>query len=263
MSAPHEETYEMHNEVATVARAMLSAGLAVADARRQQQLRAAREAEQALPGRPRTEPAADAGLRRYTGPAGASAQAEYERVRDLHRLGARHRLRRQLLWPAVRGVLVALVYVVVIFAVLSASSVTEVVAVLLVGVLLAAEPAARRAHAVYRVPEEVDRWRRGADGERATALRLQGVEALGWPVLHDRQLPGTSANIDQLIVGPGGVFAIDSKHWSGTLAWDGTQLWRGRTGWAVPPAPPRGRPPKSPTPCPHCCPRGGPCRWSP
>jgi len=59
MSAPHDETHEMHNEVATVARAMLSAGLAVADARRQRQLRAARDAERALSGSPRTEPAAD------------------------------------------------------------------------------------------------------------------------------------------------------------------------------------------------------------
>ncbi len=65
MSAPHDETHEMHNEVATVARAMLSAGLAVADARRQRQLRAAREAERALPQPVRTEPAAD----RTSGPA--------------------------------------------------------------------------------------------------------------------------------------------------------------------------------------------------
>jgi len=59
MSAPHDETHEMHSEVATVARAMLSAGLAVADARRQRQLRATREAERVLPQSPRTEPAAD------------------------------------------------------------------------------------------------------------------------------------------------------------------------------------------------------------
>jgi len=65
MSAPHDETHEMHNEVATVARAMLSAGLAVADARRHRQLRAARDAERALPQAPRTEPAAD----RTSGPA--------------------------------------------------------------------------------------------------------------------------------------------------------------------------------------------------
>jgi len=65
MSAPHDETHEMHNEVATVARAMLSAGLAVADARRQRQLRAARDAERALPQPLRTEPVAD----RASGPA--------------------------------------------------------------------------------------------------------------------------------------------------------------------------------------------------
>jgi len=59
MSAPHDETHEMHSEVATVARAMLSAGLAVADARRQRQLRAARDAERALTQAPRTEPAAE------------------------------------------------------------------------------------------------------------------------------------------------------------------------------------------------------------
>jgi len=65
MSAPHDETHEMHNEMATVARAMLSAGLAVADGRRHRQLRAARDAERALPQAPRTEPAAD----RASGPA--------------------------------------------------------------------------------------------------------------------------------------------------------------------------------------------------
>ncbi len=77
MSAPHDETHEMHNEVATVARAMLSAGLAVADGRRHRQLRAARDAERALPQAPRTEPAAD----RTSGPAPerATDQAGAER----------------------------------------------------------------------------------------------------------------------------------------------------------------------------------------
>ncbi len=76
MSAPHDETHEMHNEVATVARAMLSAGLAVADGRRHRQLRAARDAERALPQAPRTEPKAD----RTSGPAPerASDQASAE-----------------------------------------------------------------------------------------------------------------------------------------------------------------------------------------
>ncbi len=76
MSTPHDETHEMHSEVATVARAMLSAGLAVADARRQRQLRAARETERALPQALRTEPAAE----RASGPPPerATAQANAE-----------------------------------------------------------------------------------------------------------------------------------------------------------------------------------------
>jgi len=80
MSAPHDETHEMHSEVATVARAMLSAGLAVADARRQRQLRAAREAERALPQVVRTEPAADraptTGTERAPHPTSAEQQHE-------------------------------------------------------------------------------------------------------------------------------------------------------------------------------------------
>ncbi len=72
MSAPHDETHEMHNEVATVARAMLSAGLAVADGRRQRQLRAARDTERALTQAPRTEPAAE----RASGPPPERAPAQ-------------------------------------------------------------------------------------------------------------------------------------------------------------------------------------------
>jgi len=89
MSAPHDETHEMHSEVATVARAMLSAGLAVADARRQRQLRTAREAERALPQALRTEPAADrAGTtdtERAPHPTSAEQQHEQEQAQQTAR----------------------------------------------------------------------------------------------------------------------------------------------------------------------------------
>ena len=89
MSAPHDETHEMHSEVATVARAMLSAGLAVADARRQRQLRTAREAERALPQVLRTEPAADrAGTtdtERAPHPTSAEQQHEQEQAQQTAR----------------------------------------------------------------------------------------------------------------------------------------------------------------------------------
>ena len=40
----------------------------------------------------------------------------------------------------------------------------------------------------------------------------------GWQVLHDLHWPGRPfANIDHIVVGPGGVFVIDSKNWLGRI----------------------------------------------
>jgi hypothetical protein len=47
--------------------------------------------------------------------------------------------------------------------------------------------------------------------------------------LHDLAVPGSRANIDHLVIGPGGVFVIDSKHHRGRLQLDGSgRLWHGR-----------------------------------
>ena len=71
-------------------------------------------------------------------------------------------------------------------------------------------------------------WRRGAAGERHTARLLAGLERHGWTVLHDLAVPGSRANIDHLVVGPGGMFVIDSKHYRGRLQLDGCgRLWHG------------------------------------
>lgn len=41
---------------------------------------------------------------------------------------------------------------------------------------------------------------------------------LGWIVLHDLCWPGRpKANIDHVVIGPGGVFVVDAKNWSGTI----------------------------------------------
>lgn len=75
----------------------------------------------------------------------------------------------------------------------------------------------------------VANWRRGAEGERTTAGLLDPLRHLGWAVLHDRRLPGSGANIDHLLIGPG-VHVIDSKAYRGRikLLGDG-RLWYGRT----------------------------------
>lgn len=170
------------------------------------------------------------GVRRYRGPAGGSAQAEYERLLSAHRSGRRRWSRRVLVRGLVGGVLAAGVVVVGLVEVSGFGGLTGVQwgVGLLVALGFGYLPVRSAVRTAREVPEEIDRWRRGAQGERATAVLLRGVEALGWPVLHDRSLPGTGANVDHLVVGPGGVFHLDSKHWSGALVWDGQQLWRGR-----------------------------------
>ena len=48
-------------------------------------------------------------------------------------------------------------------------------------------------------------------------------------VLHDLTIPGSRANLHHLVIGPGGVFVIDSKQYRGRLHLDPTgRLWHGR-----------------------------------
>jgi hypothetical protein len=81
----------------------------------------------------------------------------------------------------------------------------------------------------FRPSRDAIAWRRGAAGERRTARRLDPLERHGWAVLHDLALPGSRANLDHLVIGPGGVFVIDSKQYRGRLQLDGSgRLWHGR-----------------------------------
>lgn len=60
-------------------------------------------------------------------------------------------------------------------------------------------------------------WARGAAGERLTRRLLTPLvwRGLGrWAVLHDRQVPGSRANLDHIVLGPPGALYIDTKTWS-------------------------------------------------
>ena len=61
-------------------------------------------------------------------------------------------------------------------------------------------------------------WAAGADGERRTAEVLATLGS-GWKALHDRLLwPGlTDSNVDHIVVGPGGIFVIDTKNRAGDI----------------------------------------------
>jgi hypothetical protein len=63
-------------------------------------------------------------------------------------------------------------------------------------------------------PEVIEKWRRGADGERQTGKALHVLTRRGWDARHD--LKGKYGNLDHIVSGPGGVFLLDSKNLSGT-----------------------------------------------
>jgi hypothetical protein len=60
---------------------------------------------------------------------------------------------------------------------------------------------------------------RRAAGEAATAKAARPLRFLGYTILHDRRLPPNSTpgapqvDIEHLLIGPGGVFLLDSKNW--------------------------------------------------
>jgi hypothetical protein len=61
-------------------------------------------------------------------------------------------------------------------------------------------------------------FERGAEGEEATATALAALPAEEWTVFHDLRWPGRKfANVDHVVVGPPGVFVIDSKNWTGSV----------------------------------------------
>jgi hypothetical protein len=66
-----------------------------------------------------------------------------------------------------------------------------------------------------------------ADGEDRTARALAELEAEGFIVLHDRRKPGSTANIDHVIVGPTGVFVVETTSYSGPLSIQGDEVFVG------------------------------------
>lgn len=71
----------------------------------------------------------------------------------------------------------------------------------------------------------------GAEGERSVGRTLDELKGHGWCVLHDA-LPEkeSKANIDHVLIGPTGVYAVETKHWQKErgkdvqIAWDRKQL---------------------------------------
>ncbi|MGT2427200.1 nuclease-related domain-containing protein [Amnibacterium kyonggiense] len=84
------------------------------------------------------------------------------------------------------------------------------------------------------IDPEARPWFAGATGERAVAARLAGLPA-GWTVLHSLPVGRNGADIDHLVVGPGGVFTVHTEHHVDASVWVAgrTVLMNGSSGPVV------------------------------
>jgi len=84
------------------------------------------------------------------------------------------------------------------------------------------------AYKVWRARAQAVQLRLGLQGELAVGEALEVLRAHGYRVFHD--LPGDGFNVDHVVVGPGGVFVIETKaiskptHRDATITYDGKHV---------------------------------------
>jgi len=142
--------------------------------------------------------------------AGGSAQAEFER----RRVRNRARVRRQ--WPYALGCGVVLTVIVgaVVQSVLREAAITALV--------VAAIGLAQLTGFLQN--STVRSWGVGAEGERKTAAALEPLRAEGFVILHDRKVTGYGGNLDHLVIGPTGLWAVETKNLAGKVVIHGDTL---------------------------------------
>jgi hypothetical protein len=64
-------------------------------------------------------------------------------------------------------------------------------------------------------------WRVGADGEEMVGARLEKLTPHGWHVLHAVPVGTKGSDIDHVLIGPGGVYTLNTKHHPGGKVWVG------------------------------------------
>ena len=64
-------------------------------------------------------------------------------------------------------------------------------------------------------PAHIERWRIGSDGEKATACQVRRLVNEGWELYND--IATEHGNIDHVLVGPPGVFMLESKRLAGEV----------------------------------------------
>lgn len=137
--------------------------------------------------------------------AGASAAREYERLR-------REWLQRNR--RVFRGLLVGCGLVVAASLVLGYGNVRGWIGGFAAGLALAFYVLARNTP-----PAWIGQYQAGAFGEERTAKALEPLLRSGWFITHD--LDRRRFNIDHVLVGPAGVFVLETKNLHGSVTIDG------------------------------------------
>lgn len=145
--------------------------------------------------------------------AGMSAQSKYERGRAKHRSGRRKRV----------AVNLAVALPIALLALVWTASVGYDFGPILAGMIMFIAFAK-----AWVEPAHVRAWGIGARGETITESELEQLPD-GFELLHDRRLPGARGNVDHVVIGPGGVFVVESKRMTGKLSIRGDAVYvRGR-----------------------------------
>jgi len=83
-------------------------------------------------------------------------------------------------------------------------------------------------HAALGAREAASRYSLAEETERRTATELAPLSAVGYHLLADRRWPGsTHAQVDLVVVGPGGLFIVDTKAWAEVAVAD-DRIYRGQ-----------------------------------
>ena len=87
------------------------------------------------------------------------------------------------------------------------------------------------AYAVYKMvglQRQIKNLKQGLHGEKIVGQQLEHLRIHGYRVFHD--LIGSGFNIDHILVGPAGVFSIETKTWSRNkgdkIRTDGKSVWQ-------------------------------------
>ncbi len=81
------------------------------------------------------------------------------------------------------------------------------------GIMLAGVATLRMGINLWGARATTESWRKGQEGEVRTGRALETLPQ-GYIVLHDLRMPGSRANIDHVVIGPTGVFAVETKNYS-------------------------------------------------